>query len=145
MINGFGDKEIFIFYSFLCRYEKKINAIETSNELISNFPNLQKFDKLISDFTCKLTTREDMPIMGLLALPNTVYMTNSKRTKTLSFLKHLRNSIAHGQIMKEVNYIHITDYREDKSTKEKVYTARGKVEVPKIEAILNLIIDSVKL
>ena len=86
-----------------------------------------------------------MPAMRLPVLPNILYMTNSKNSKVLSFLTHIRNSIAHGQIIKEKDSIHIIDYSENKNTKEKIYTARGKVEIPKIEAILDLVIENVEL
>ena len=109
------------------------------------YPNLHKLENLISSFSCNIATQESMPAMGLLALPDILYMTNSKGSKVLSFLTHIRNSIAHGQIMKEDDYIHVIDYRENKNTKEKIYTARGKVEIPKIEAVLNLVIDNVEL
>ena len=47
--------------------------------------------------------------------------------------------------MKEKDYIHIIDYSENKNTKEKIYTANGEVEISKIEAILDLVIDNVEL
>ena len=72
-----------------------------------------------------------MPAMRLPALPNILYMTNSKNSKVLSFLTHIRNSIAHGQIIKEKDSIHIIDYSENKNTKEKIYTARGKWKFPR--------------
>ena len=67
-----------------------------------------------------------MPAMGLLALPNILYMTNSKNSKVLSFLTHIRNSIAHGQIMKEKDYIHIIDYSENKNNKRENIHSKGE-------------------
>ena len=145
MINGFNEDKLFILYAYLCRYEHKIKGINTLKELTSMDPNLHKLESLISSFSCHIVKRESMPAMGLLALPDILYMTNSKNSKVLSFLTHIRNSIAHGQIMKEKDYIHIIDYSENKNTKEKIYTARGKVEIPKIEAILDLVIENVEL
>ena len=145
IINGFNEDKLFILYAYLCRYEHKIKSINTLKELTSMYPNLHKLENLISSFSCNISTRESMPAMGLLALPDILYMTNSKGSKVLSFLTHIRNSIAHGQIMKEDDYIHVIDYRENKNTKEKICTARGKVEIPKIEAVLNLVIDNVEL
>ena len=65
-----------------------------------------------------------MPAMGLLALPDILYMTNSKNSKVLSFLTHIRNSIAQWSNYERKDYIHIIDYSENKNTKRK-YTQQG--------------------
>ena len=74
MINGFNEDKLFILYAYLCRYEHKIKGINTLKELTSMYPNLHKLESLISSFSCHIVKRESMPAMGLLALPDILYM-----------------------------------------------------------------------
>lgn len=85
-----------------------------------------------------------MKVIGLVPMDNLISMTKSRSSKSLSFLNHFRNSIAHGQIEKDGNFIHLLDYGYDKN-KKKIFSARGKIKSSLLFKIVKLINKNIDL
>ena len=81
------------------------------------YPKLKDIDQLMAGIVCNFCNIESLEIIGLAPMDNLISMTKSRNSKQLSFLHHLRNSIAHGQIEKDGNFIHLLDYGYDKKKK----------------------------
>lgn len=111
VINGFDEKEIFVLYNYVCWFEK-IKSLKTDRSLYSFCPQQKQFWIHFSSkqFDFKSEKGSQMPAKVSNQKSNTILFTLSAKTRQLSFLRHLRNSIAHGLIVCKGKTIEITDY-----------------------------------
>ena len=140
---GFSNSEIVELYKYLCIYEGVIKNIGSQKELMTTYPNLKELEILRSSFACSKCTRNYLSSVGILSLNNLVSMTSSRSSILLSFLNHLRNSIAHGLIEREGGYVHFSDYLLDNKIKR--FSANGKIKSSVTFKIIQIIIDNVDL
>ena len=75
---------------------------------------------------------------NLSLLTNEVFQSINKNNHLLSFLSHLRNSIAHGYIGGGDGYIHIIDFANPRS-RPVDFTSRGRVEIGIINQFTNIL------
>ncbi len=136
-IHGFNPSEVIDLYHYLCIYENNIAKIYSQKNLINMYPKLKDIDQLMAGIVCNFCNIESLEIIGLAPMDNLISMTKSRNSKQLSFLHHLRNSIAHGQIEKDGNFIHLLDYGYDKN-KKKIFSARGKIKSSLLFKIVKL-------
>ena len=141
--HGFSSNEVVDLYHYLCIYENEIQYIGNQEKLVKTYPKLQELEKTMSHFVCNYCSRESLKVIALAPMNNLVSMTKCRSSKPLSFLHHLRNSIAHGQIEMEDNYVHLIDYGYEKNVK--VFSARGKIESSILLEIIKTVIDNIKL
>ena len=106
-IKGFSPEEVLEIYRFLCIYEEKLEKVDSRKKLEETYPELTELNRLMSGFTCNYCTVKSLGTIGLVPMDNHVSMTNCRSSKLLSFLHHLRNSIAHGLLEKEGNNVYI--------------------------------------
>lgn len=142
-INGFGPKEVVELYHYLCIYVNKLEHIRSQNVLLKQYSELKGIDTLMSSFVCNNCTRESLKTIGLVSMNNLVSMTKCRTSKQLSFLHHLRNSIAHGQLTKKGKYVELIDYGFENGAK--VFSARGKVSVVTLFDIIHIINKNILL
>ena len=136
IIHGFDANEVVELYHYLCIYESELKLIVSKEAFVNSFYNHKELEQLIAGIVLNYCTKESLKVIGLVPVENLVSMTKCRNTKTLSFLHHLRNSIAHGQIEKDGDYIHLIDYGYENN--EKVYSARGKIKSNVIFEIVQL-------
>ena len=111
LVNGFTSEEIIVLYKYMCWFEK-IKSLTTDKSLYQQYPYQRRF---WDDFKkCSLSTRKvkEMPKTYQKQPNNNLIYTLSAKTKQLSFLRHLRNSIAHGVIETDSKVIVIRDYSQ---------------------------------
>ena len=139
-INGWNDKEIFLLYEFLVSYEKgRLSSYQKDDELFKEHPEIKKVDTLFCSISYstkdKSSKLKDLfPSSG----KNEIYFL-SHGTPLLSFLYHLRNSIAHGEIEKKGEEAFVVDWCKNRPTN---FSAKGLISfetIKKITEILNKI------
>ena len=143
-INGFDKSEIMDLYHYLCIYEKfKLGDVNSLNMLWNKYPELKGLEQIITPIICNYCTRESLKVIGVVPMNNLMSMTKCRSSKLLSLMHHLRNSIAHGQIELEDDYIHLIDfgYETEKGSKIKkeVISARGKIKSSILFEMIQLI------
>lgn len=111
---GFEPDEIIILYKYICWYES-ISKIKSDGKLYSLYPWTNYYWIVFSSkkFNFKTEKSGNMPKGAVKQKNNTLVYTKCVNTKLLSFLRHLRNSIAHGNIEargKGNNVVTINDY-----------------------------------
>lgn len=148
-LKGFYTHEVVDLYHYLCIYENELKYIKNQECLWKQHPKLKKLEELISNFECNYCTKESLQNCALAPINNLVSMTKCKTSKVLSFLHHLRNSIAHGQIEQEEDYVHLIDYDYEKDSKlgkmHKNYSARGKIKSSVLFEIMCIINKNIDL
>lgn len=148
-LKGFSKQEIFDLYKYLCIYENKIKILKNSAEIYTRYPQLKELENLLKLFTINYANNEGMQFLGEFVPKDSVYCTNAKSSKTYNFLYHLRNSIAHGQIEKDNNYIFLIDYNltKEKNSYEikKRFSGRGNIESSVAFNIIELINNTIVL
>ncbi len=142
-IHGLKPKEVMELYHYLCIYECEFARMKNQTELERKYPQLTEVKSKLEAFTCNECNRESLQVVGLVPMDNLVSMTNTKGSKFFSFLYHLRNSIAHGQIEKDGDYIYLTDFTFIDEVK--VFSARGKIEASILFEIIQSINDNIQL
>lgn len=145
VIHGFIPNEVVDLYHFLCIYESKIKDIPNQKVLEEKFPKLKKSRKLMSNIICNKCNQKSLNFIGIVPMENLVSMTYSKSSKFLSLLHHLRNSIAHGQLEKEGEFISLIDYEYEtrNGIKEKTFSSRGKIESTILLKFIHQIIKNI--
>ena len=131
------------FIVFLCVYVKNLEYIGSQENFEKLCPELKKVEILMSDFVCNYCSRESLKIIGIVPVENLVSMTKCRSSKPLSFLHHLRNSIAHGQIEQENGYVHLIDYGLENGNK--VFSSREKIKSSTLFGIINIINENIML
>lgn len=130
--NGLSKDEIIIFYKFLCQYES-IKSINRDKLLNTHYPNCSyQFKKLIPRQSLIIKSAAELQTVKL-TINNAFYFTNNS-TKLLSFLRHLRNAIAHGNITKKNKQYIIKDYSHSQPT------AIGVINAEIIISVINIFI-----
>lgn len=123
-------------YLYMCSY-KFIKTINSDKEFNKAYPNLKyEILKILSKPNLVVKTRNELKCIKLRS-DNLIYFT-VKETKTLSFLRHLRNAIAHDNIIYNTDlhsYI-IHDY--DKGN----LTAIGQISENKLNTLIKLLIKT---
>jgi len=142
-IHGFCPNEVVDLYRFFCVYVKNLEHIGSQENFEKLCPELKKVEILMSDFVCNYCSRESLKIIGIVPVENLVSMTKCRSSKPLSFLHHLRNSIAHGQIEQENGYVHLIDYGLENGNK--VFSSRGKIKSSTLFGIINIINENIML
>ena len=127
-INGIKAHEIFQLYAFLVAYEESgIGQNKKSTKkllqehpeligLIDNF-KLVKYHQANNDF---------MQVLDFKQLRNEIYLTKNKGNLQLSLLAHLRNAVAHGNVVKYNQKVLITDYPKNRPVD---FSARGCLDI----------------
>lgn len=105
-INGLTKEEVAFLYRYVHFYENQIKDLENSDDIREQEDQLKEITKSIIYKICYQYELEDNNIAEM---DNEIYFTTTK-TKTLSFLRHLRNAIAHCSITKKNNHYEFMDY-----------------------------------
>lgn len=71
-----------------------------------------------------------MKTIDLKMLNNVVYMTNNKTNLQLSLFVHIRNAIAHGNVVAHGKKVLITDYLNSNTAS---FSARGSIDIDVIK------------
>lgn len=141
-INGWNEKEVFVLYGFLEGYERgRLSSFEKDDVLFKEHPELIEFEKLFKSVLCHPKDRSSklrnlFPSSG----KNEIYVL-SHGTPLLSFLYHLRNSIAHGEIQKRGEEAFVVDWCKSHPTN---VSARGLISLDTIKQFTE-ILKSIKL
>lgn len=147
-LKGFTEAEVFDLYKYLCIYENKIRILKNLTEVYRKYPKLKDLECIMNQFVLNYATDDMMHAVGLFVPKGVVYCTNTKSSKAFNFLYHLRNSIAHGQIEKDNQYVLLIDYKLEKSKggkREKVYSGRGNLNSSVVFQIVKIINEEVGL
>lgn len=142
-INGFSPNEVVELYHYLCVYVSKLEHLGSQDQFEKHYPKLKGIKKVMSSFVCNYCTIESLKTVGIVPMENLVSMTKCRTSKTLSFLHHLRNSIAHSQLKKEGEFVEIIDYKLEKGNK--VFSASGKVHTITLFEILSFVNNNISL
>ena len=121
---------------FLYAYSD-IETIRTNKELDKKINNLSKdIINIIPTEEVKNIKQKDLQQYKGIKLENEcILCTNGNESKSISLLRHLRNSIAHGNLHQNGNYFELEDW--DNSKKDNL-TALGKFDKNRIKRLLEL-------
>lgn len=148
-LKGFSEQEVFDLYKYLCVYENKINILKNSTEIYNQYPQLKKIEEIMNQFTMNYSNDEAMQVFGSFVPKGFVYCTNTKSSKVYNFLYHLRNSIAHGQIEKDIDNVLLIDYKfaKDRGSKKskKIFSGRGNLDSSIVFKIIGIINNTIEL
>lgn len=136
-VHGFSPNDVVELYRYLCIYENKLEEIPTQEDLIKKHTKLIDLEKVMSAFVSNYCTKESLKVIALAPVENLVSMTKCRSSKVLSFLHHLRNSIAHGLIEQEDGFVYFIDYGKNKKGKD--FSARGKIKSSTLFEIISII------
>ena len=136
MKDGFSPKKKSMMCDYLFIYETYIKAPsrtqDSNKKLFARFPACRKVNLIIKDIKFrnllkdKNQTKDECNFMAC----------SKNNSRLIEFTRHLRNSIAHGFLGTDGQYIKIIDYKDkDKDTK----SAYGKLEKKKFNEILSLL------
>lgn len=123
-INGFKKPEIFQLFAFLVAYEESgIGKYKKSTKiLIQEHPELRDLAENFKLVKYHKANNDFMQVLDFNQLNNEVYLTKSRGNLQLSLLAHLRNAIAHGNVMEHNHKVLITDYPKNRPAD---FSARG--------------------
>ena len=140
-INGLEEKQVFLLFNYLVAYEHSgIAVFKSTKKLLEAHPELSDLEQAIKPVTCHSSNAREMESINLNSL-NEIYFTINKGNHLLSFLSHLRNSIAHGYVRGYNGNALITDFANPKYHPID-FTARGYIHfeiITKITKILERI------
>ena len=131
IINGLTKDDIVLLYKYVNIYEKHIKELTTNEKIDVQIKQLYVLTKPFIFKTCSqnevgnLTKKTE----------NEVYFVKSASNKSLSFLYHLRNSIAHCLIEKEG-----TRYKFADKNRSKELTMIGTIDCSILESIIKLFV-----
>lgn len=126
-INGFEEKQIFLLYDFLVACEESgITTFTSTKALLKEHPELSDLDEAMKAVKCHKSNAQEMNGVNYKSLSNEIYFTKRKNN-LLSFLAHLRNSIAHGCAIEYDGKILVTDFEPSRYHPVN-FTARGCVD-----------------
>lgn len=138
-INGLNADQVFRLYDYLVIYEESgIQNYKSTQRLLKEHPELSKLTTLSSKIVCKNTKSIDINKIDPNRLNNEIYLTINKGNLLLSFLAHLRNSIAHGNVVAHEDFILVSDRNPSKSID---FTARGRIKFALINEISSILKD----
>lgn len=134
-INGFNENQIFQLYAYLVAYEESgIEKYESTKALLNEHPELAIIGQTAKPVICHKSSNQDMKEIDFKVLTNEIYLTKNKGNLLLSFLAHLRNSIAHGNIEDHEGRVWVTDYANPQYNPVD-FTARGCIDFDVINSI----------
>lgn len=140
--NGFKHSIIIDMYSFICRYQK-IKGYQKDLDLKNNHPQLHsEMSKLLKRVNYKHTKQvkwEEKYFQEDISACDTFYFDN-KSCIIASILYHIRNSIAHGNIICDKELVRIYDYGKNGKR-----TANALIKMDNFKKFLNIINDKVQL
>lgn len=122
MVNGFNSEEIVLLYKYICWFEK-IKRITTDKSLYEQFPVQKGFWQHFKGKEFKSEKNNNMPKDAQKQKANVIVFTVSWKTRQLSILRHLRNSIAHGTFETDGKKVTLSD----KSLRLKKCTCMGNI------------------
>lgn len=141
-INKFDETQVFQLYAYLVAYEDSgIEQYKSTKAMLSEHPELFDLRKVGESVKYHKAKAQEMKGLDFKSLTNEIYQTKNKQNNILSFLAHLRNSIAHGSAVEHDGKVLITDFDNPKYHPID-FTARGCVEfviINQITTILNKI------
>lgn len=141
-INGFDEKSLFLLYDYLVAYEHSgIEQYKSTKELLKEHPELSDLEQVFKTIKSHKSNTQEMCAINIASLTNEIYLTINKGSHLLSFLAHLRNSIAHGRVSECKGKILVKDFANPKYNPVD-FTARGCINyevVVKITEILKRI------
>lgn len=138
-INGLCEEQVFQLYAYLVAYEESgIEAYKSTKALLKDHPELSKIEEIVKPVIRHKTVSENLTSIDFKALHNEIYLTCNKKNLLLSFLAHLRNSIAHGNAVEHQGNILITDFEYYKIPTAS-FTARGCIEPDIINEITKVL------
>ena len=138
-INGFTDDEVIDLYRFVCLYEQGgFKYFNTLEDVYLSHPSLEHIlPSCLGYLELQQTGLKEIQKVDLRVLKNKICFNKSEnKDKALSFLAHLRNSIAHGLVFKENQQVIITDYSITKPTS---FSARGIMDYDLFMKLINII------
>lgn len=113
---------------FLAFY-KKISSISSDKELCNKYPQLKTFiTNLIGKRNLIIKTNEELKTYDFQKMSPTSIVFSKKDTITLSFLRHLRNSIAHWNLNYQESKSDIVVITDFKSANNKILTCYGLIQ-----------------
>lgn len=138
-INGFEENQIFQLYAFLVAYEESgIEKYKSTKSLLNDHPELVDIEKVAKPVIRHGASNQKMKVIDFKVLTNEVYLTKDKGNLLLSFLAHLRNSIAHGNAVERQGRVLVTDYANPKYNPIN-FTARGCIDFDVINSITKVL------
>ena len=138
-INKFDKDQIFQLYAYLVAYEEGgFSKYKSTKVLLEEHPELTGIQKIERLVNYKKATDSEMKVAEFHAFNNKILMTKSKGNLLLSFLAHLRNSIAHGNSVEYTGKILITDFANPRY-RPTDFTARGCIDFSVIQGITNIL------
>ena len=134
-INGFEDIQVFQLYAYLVAYEESgIEKYKSTKALLNEHPELSNIDQAAKPVIRHRANNQKMKAIDFKVLTNEIYLTKNKDNLLLSFLAHLRNSIAHGNTVEHEGRVLVTDFASPKYYPV-VFTARGCIDFDVINSI----------
>ena len=110
-INGFREPQIFQLYDFLVAYEDSgIRKYKSTKKMLEEHPELFELNEQIKYVECKKSDAIEMKDIDFKQFHNKIYFTKCKGNNLLSFLAHLRNTIAHGCAVEHNGNVLITNF-----------------------------------
>ena len=114
-----------------------ISMAKTNAALDMKDPTLRnEVTRLVPNSMIILESKADLKKYENTNLPGEVIHCTGK-SKPISFLRHLRNAIAHGYLKEDGNYFVVEDWDDEKKTN---LTAKGRFTKKRIEDVLDLLI-----
>lgn len=116
----------------------KISKANSNADLDKKYPTLRSaVTKIIPNSMISIEKISKLKKYKNMNLSNEIIYCTGK-SKVISFLRHLRNSIAHGYLREKGNYFILEDWDDSKKTN---LTAKGRFTQKRIENVLNLFIS----
>ena len=127
-IKGFDEKQIFLLYDYLVAYEESgIEQYGSTRSLLKEHPELSDLEQAFKTIKSHKSNTQEMCTIDRGSLTNEIYFTINKGNHLLSFLAHLRNSIAHGRVTECNGCVLVVDFANPKYNPVD-FTARGCVD-----------------
>ena len=134
-INGFEESQVFQLYAYLVAYEESgIEKYKTTRALLNEHPELANIEQAAKPVIRHKACNQEMIDINFKQLTNEIYLTKNKGNLLLSFLAHLRNSIAHGNTVEHQGRVLVTDFANPKDNPVD-FTARGCIDSDVINSI----------
>lgn len=138
-INKFDEKQIFQLYAYLAAYEYGgFFKYKSTKSLLKEHPELKRIQEINKLVDYEKSTNCEMKVADFLNFNNKILITKSRGNLLLSFLAHLRNSIAHGHAIEYNSNVLITDFANPRYSPTD-FTARGSVTLTVINEITNIL------
>ena len=134
-INGFEENQIFQLYAYLVAYEESgIEKYKSTKALLNEHPELSNIGQAAKPVIRHGASNQDMKVIDFKVLTNEIYLTKNKGNLLLSFLAHIRNSIAHGNVVEYKGRVLVTDFANLKYNPVD-FNARGCID---FDVIINI-------